>query len=99
MNVLESRRISPELTVLVVDDRPVHVALRSCALESGLLQVEPQEWDRRPRSVRAGVSRDVVLLDVNMSEMDGLQDFTPAFTIPSRLEGHHVFGIADPRKA
>ena len=68
-----SRRISPELTVLVVDDDPCMLHYVRALLESDCYKVETASSGTAALDqLRAGVSPDVVLLDVNMPGRSGI---------------------------
>jgi len=49
--------------------------------------------------VRSGLSPDVVLLDVNMPEMDGLETLTQLLELQPRLKVVMCSGTPNPRKA
>ena len=95
-----SRRVSPELTVLVVDDDPCMLHYVRALLESDCYKVETASSGTAALDqLRAGVSPDVVLLDVNMPEMDGLQTLRQLLQFRPALKVIMCSGIADPRKA
>ncbi len=95
-----ARRISPTLTVLVVDDDPCMLHYVRALLESDSYKVETAgSGNEALDHLRAGVSPDVVLLDVNMPEMDGLQTLRQLLQFRPGLKVIMCSGIADPRKA
>lgn len=91
---------SPAATILVVDDEPTLrqyfrtllelEGYRTEAAASGLEAVE---------LVRAGLAPDVVLLDVNMPGIDGVETLRQLLQIRPALKVIMCSGALDPRKA
>ena len=97
---MESAGSSPTATVLIVDDDPAMLRYMRTLLEldgyrvetaaSGLAGVE---------RISAGLAPDVVLLDVNMPEMDGLETLRRLLQIRPGLKIIMCSGVPDPRQA
>jgi CheY-like chemotaxis protein len=90
----------PIATVLIVDDDPAMLAYARTLLELDSYRVETAAGGLQAvELVSAGLLPDVVLLDVNMPDMDGLETLRRLLQIRPGLKVIMCSGAPDPRKA
>jgi DNA-binding NtrC family response regulator len=97
---MESAGSSPTATVLIVDDDPAMLRYMRTLLELDGYRVETAASGKAAMErVSAGLAPELVLLDVNMPEMDGLQTLRCLLQIRPGLKVIMCSGVPDPRKA
>jgi CheY-like chemotaxis protein len=91
---------SSATTVLVVDDDPAMLQYLRTLLEVDAYRVETAAGGAEAvRLLGTGLIPDIVLLDVNMPGMDGLQTLRQLLQIRPALKVIMCSGAPDPRKA
>jgi CheY-like chemotaxis protein len=97
---MPSEESSPIATVLVVDDEPAMLQFVRTLLELDSYRVEVvSSGVEAVEVVRAGLTPDVVLLDINMPGIDGLETLRQLLRIRPTLKVIMCSGAPDPRKA
>ena len=95
-----TRKPSPRATVLVVDDDASMLQYVRTMLEMDSYIVETaQGGSAALEKLRSGISPDLVLLDMQMPEMDGIETLRRLLGFRPNLKVIMCSGVADPRKA
>ncbi|HKC70960.1 MAG TPA: response regulator [Terriglobales bacterium] len=91
---------TPTATVLIVDDDPIILRYIQTLLELDCYRVHTASSGLEAvQRVAAGLIPDVVLLDVNMPGLDGLETLRQLLHIRPSLKVIMCSGAPDPRKA
>ena len=97
---MEDAGSSPAATVLIVDDDPAMLRYIRSLLELDGYRVESAASGLAAvQRVSAGLAPDIVLLDVNMPEMDGLETLRQLLQVRPGLKIIMCSAVPDPRKA
>jgi CheY-like chemotaxis protein len=93
-------KASPRATVLVVDDDPSMLEYVRTMLELDGYRVETAVGGMAALDkLRCGAAPDLVLLDMQMPGMDGLETLRQLLRFRSGLKVIMCSGVSDPRKA
>lgn len=97
---MESAGNSAAATVLIVDDDPAILRYMHALLQLDGYRVEVAASGLAAvQRISAGLAPDLVLLDVNMPEMDGLETLRRLLQLQPGLKVIMCSGVPDPRKA
>jgi CheY-like chemotaxis protein len=100
VNFMPGDASTPTATVLIVDDDPVMLRYIQTLLELDSYRVQTAAGGLEAvQLVAAGLVPDVVLLDVNMPGLDGLETLRQLLHIRPTLKVIMCSGAPDPRKA
>src|SRR5919204_3176677 len=89
----------PKATILVVDDSPAMVRYLRTMLELDCYEVESASNGLEAvEKLRSGSDPELVLLDLQMPGMDGLQTLRSLLKLRPHLKVLMCSGVDDPRK-
>lgn len=98
--MIQTQKASPRATVLVVDDDESMLEYVRTMLELDAYKVETARGGHAAlEKLRAGLAPDLVLLDVQMPGMDGLETLRQLLKMRSGLKVIMCSCANDPRKA
>ena len=98
--MIGTRKPSPRATVLVVDDDESMLRLVRSMLELDSYNVETAPGGQAAlQKLRSGLAPDLVLLDMQMPDMDGIETLRQLLGFRPSLKVIMCSGVTDPRKA